>query len=128
MYSINWTSPTDSELLKICPALFSRAILSNSCDHKDDLKHWEAKKLADSAVEPRSMATVYGTVAILLCSMLSLLGIPLVLCDRNSAAMQIMLQFFIGLAVSSMACDAILHLWPMVRIDFLKLRSKYFLA
>jgi zinc transporter 6 len=101
------SSLSEQSLLDLCPALLYRA-LNPSCrraTHHDDVPEGH-----DS--DSRKIAYLYGTVAITVCSLLALLGIPLVLIDRNSASVQMLLQGLIGLAVSSMAGDAILHLWP----------------
>ncbi|XP_063723203.1 zinc transporter ZIP4-like [Symsagittifera roscoffensis] len=104
VYTIADTSSlTDAELVELCPALLYRALVAAECAHDDHDDH-------DG--ETTGYGYTYGSLAVLIISLSPVLGLPLVLINRNSIVLQMIIQFLIAVGVSALACDSLLHLWP----------------
>ncbi|KAL4228926.1 hypothetical protein ACF0H5_011967 [Mactra antiquata] len=92
---------------EICPSLIQQQ-LSESCkdarrhdDHDDDDGHpTDAERYG------------YGTLANILCCLCSLAGVIVLPCARKSVY-RVLMATFVGLGVSTLSSDALLHLLPM---------------
>lgn len=58
---------------------------------------------------------LYATVANVVITLVSMLGIVLLLCTSCTNVFQLCIQFCISMAVGSLTGDALLHLVPMVQ-------------
>ena len=65
-------------------------------------------------MSPFSAGFVYASIANLLISLTSMVGIVVLLCTSCSSVFQLCIQFCVSLAVGSLTGDALLHLMPMV--------------
>ncbi|XP_075995163.1 zinc transporter ZIP4 [Genypterus blacodes] len=93
-----------SALARLSPALVQQ-ILSGACAHVTEPVH------PDNLSEANRY--IYATVANTIITLMSMLGIGLLLCTSCSSAFQLCIQFCISLAVGSLTGDALLHLTPM---------------
>ncbi|KAM6974687.1 zinc transporter ZIP4 [Tautogolabrus adspersus] len=93
-----------SGLARLSPALIQQ-ILSGACP---DTK----EKLAPDGLT-KTERYIYATIANLLITLTSMLGIFLLLCTSCTSVFQLCIQFCISLAVGSLTGDALLHLLPM---------------
>lgn len=64
-----------------------------------------------------SAGYIYATLANVVITLMSMLGIVLLLCTSCTSVFQLCIQFCISLAVGSLTGDALLHLLPMVGDD-----------
>lgn len=61
-----------------------------------------------------SAGYLYATLANVIITLTSMLGIVILLCTACTGVFQLCIQFCISLAVGSLSGDALLHLLPMV--------------
>ncbi|XP_067111457.1 zinc transporter ZIP4-like [Osmerus mordax] len=105
IYGMNGSALVRSDLARLSPALVQQ-LLSGACS---------ALPLPDPS---DSLTTterfVYASIANLLISLTSMVGIVVLLCTSCSSVFQLCIQFCVSLAVGSLTGDALLHLMPTV--------------
>ncbi|XP_070558927.1 zinc transporter ZIP12-like isoform X2 [Ptychodera flava] len=92
------------QFIKLCPALLGQ-VLTDACvesDHHDDV---------EPVLLTKSKSYGYGTLAVFIISLLSILGVVFLPVLAN-AVYDGFLQLFIGLGIGALAGDALLHLIP----------------
>ncbi|XP_062898459.1 zinc transporter ZIP12-like [Mobula hypostoma] len=92
---------------EISPAIIQQ-LLSGACQHGG----W---KHTQSTILPTNVEKYgYSTVAVLIITVSSMCGITLLIFNSYKQTYQLILQFFVGIAVGTMSGDALLHLLPQV--------------
>ncbi|XP_076147503.1 zinc transporter ZIP12-like [Alosa pseudoharengus] len=94
---------------QICPALIQQ-LLTNRCqtpltDHVS---------LEDNSTPSSLQKYGYSIAAVLLLTLGSMLGVCVLVCNSCGETHTLVLQLFVGLAVSTLSGDAILHLLPQI--------------
>ncbi|XP_077363381.1 zinc transporter ZIP4-like [Festucalex cinctus] len=100
---VNSSNLGRSGLARLSPALVQQ-ILSGSCAGSHPAKPDELTK---------TERYLYATLANVVITLMSMLGILLLLCTSCTSVFQLCIQFCISLAVGSLTGDALLHLLPM---------------
>ncbi|XP_075265941.1 zinc transporter ZIP4-like, partial [Convolutriloba macropyga] len=98
----NSSNVTSSELVTMCPAILYRALTAEECNPSED----------EDEDKTTGYGYTWGFLSIFLISLAPILGLPLLMFEREKTWFHAILQFLIGLGVSTMACDSLLHLWP----------------
>uniref|UniRef100_A0A8C7Z2C5 Zinc transporter ZIP4 n=1 Tax=Oryzias sinensis TaxID=183150 RepID=A0A8C7Z2C5_9TELE len=93
-----------SEVVRLSPA-FIQQILSGACAEATE------PETQDGLTEAERY--LYATVANVVITLVSMLGIVLLLCTSCTNVFQLCIQFCISMAVGSLTGDALLHLVPM---------------
>ncbi|XP_077405653.1 zinc transporter ZIP4 [Vanacampus margaritifer] len=100
---VNSSNLGRSGLARLSPALIQQ-ILSGSCAGSHPTKPDKLTK---------TERYLYATLANVVITLMSMLGILLLLCTSCTSVFQLCIQFCISLAVGSLTGDALLHLLPM---------------
>lgn len=97
---------TQQRFKDICPSLIQQK-LSNACKQQGS-----QNKNGNKALPTDLERYGYGTIANILCCLCSLGGVMILPCTSKSVY-RILIATFVGLAVSTLSSDALLHLLPM---------------
>ncbi|XP_061670119.1 zinc transporter ZIP4-like isoform X2 [Syngnathoides biaculeatus] len=105
IHGVGGTSPTlgRSDLARLSPALIQQ-ILSGACSGSSPAKPDKLSK---------TERYLYATLANVVITLMSMVGILLLLCTSCTSVFQLCIQFCVSLAVGSLSGDALLHLLPM---------------
>lgn len=106
IYRVPQTGISLKKFESICPSLVQQQ-LSESCSNLEG--HGEAVPAEHPSDAERYG---YGTLANILCCLCSLTGVIILPCASKNVY-RILLATFVGLAVSTLSADALLHLLPM---------------
>ncbi|XP_041924275.1 zinc transporter ZIP12-like isoform X2 [Alosa sapidissima] len=94
---------------QICPALIQQ-LLTNRCQNPLT----DHVSLEDNPTLSSLQKYGYSIVAVLLLTLGSMLGVCVLVCNSCGETHTLVLQLFVGLAVSTLSGDAILHLLPQI--------------
>ncbi|XP_055321882.1 zinc transporter foi isoform X2 [Sitodiplosis mosellana] len=111
-----------NDLWSLCPILLYQLAVPNQSDHSgcvtmpllsSELHHHDDDHLETD----RQMVWIYASLSIIVASLCGLIGVAVIPCMEKRYYHHI-LQFFVALAIGTLAGDALLHLLPHAMITF----------
>ncbi|XP_045207456.2 zinc transporter ZIP12-like isoform X2 [Mercenaria mercenaria] len=106
VYKVQPTGIPLAQFKEVCPSLIQQQLSAN-CKKDSSIKQ---QTVAGHPTDAERYG--YGTLANVLCCLCSLAGIIVLPCSSKSVY-RILIAIFVGLAVSTLSADALLHLLPM---------------